>query len=513
MSSGSHTTGVEIAYLQDVVPYGSLEVRTGPTVLVSRYLSLHTQFFTDIDLEFEFQFSNDGITWGKSTDGTGDFNLSTAVETITSRDTIGSFIRIIGTNPMAVVGTVFRSTTFGSFCDVDNGAAGGPWMRLGNDISPVLATDNVFTGAGSTFDGFNNSAISCTDCTTVGAQGNNNCFLSSNVCTTSSLRDDFKVMASCITCTWFSTSGFGGQQGFMASSVGSTHNHSRSDTILSHNAITSGGSQNRTFNLYAANSTDFTITPTGSGELNHSALISCRDLTCHAQVGHSLLHGRHISVGTIAGVPNDGSIQTGVTVLADDSATGAILEPLTDTFTCRFKAGYTFYSNDAITTGVTLAAGANAWAAVSDVTKKENVVVVDTADILARMILVPVNTYNFIGNDPAVVSIGPTAQDWHVQFGCDDMDVPVWDLVAQEAQWADDLIEDETLENGPDITARDGVNIQALDGLGDPIFQSVPAKDVLTIDTMDLTGVLMASIQELQKLIVALELRVDALEV
>ncbi len=510
----NHTQGVEILYLEDLVPFGSLEVRSGIPVTVGRYISLHTQLFSDIDLDIQFQFSNDGVNFAQDALGTGIFELNASTEVITSRDTLGVMVRMIVTNPNAAVGTVFRSRTYGSFSG--EFTANSIWKRSdspGKTISPIIANDNFdSTGTGNTLNGFGNSAISCVDCSVPNNSATNNCFISCDTVTTTTVRDDFKVSVSCLDCTWDSSGGFGREFGVMAACDGSTHRASQFDSILSHDNVSSGAGQGPSYNLYAANSAPFSTTSSGAGVLHHSAILGSRDLTVHAQLGYSLLHGRNISVGTVAGVPDDGSVKLGLTVLADDSTTGALLEPIDDTFTCRFKAGYAFYSNDAIGTGVTLAAGGSAWAGVSDVNMKENVNVVDTADILAKVMLIPVNTYNFIGNDPAIVCMGPTAQDWHIQFGCDDMAFPVLDEVAQEAQWADDLVVDATLDPVPVIPCRVGVHIQALDGDLDPIFEWKPAKDILKIDTMDLMGALMASVQELQKLNATLVARVIVLE-
>ena len=60
---------------------------------------------------------------------------------------------------------------------------------------------------------------------------------------------------------------------------------------------------------------------------------------------------------------------------------------------------------------------ANSFNPTSDRNRKENFEVVDTQDVLRKVIQLPVTTWNFIGTDKSIRSMGPMAQDFHAAFG------------------------------------------------------------------------------------------------
>jgi hypothetical protein len=67
-------------------------------------------------------------------------------------------------------------------------------------------------------------------------------------------------------------------------------------------------------------------------------------------------------------------------------------------------------------TGARLTAG-GAWTNASDRALKTGVAAVDGADVLARLAQVPVSTWSYTAEDPAVRHMGPMAQDFHAAFG------------------------------------------------------------------------------------------------
>jgi hypothetical protein len=91
-------------------------------------------------------------------------------------------------------------------------------------------------------------------------------------------------------------------------------------------------------------------------------------------------------------------------------------------FVVRAAGGTIFYSNAALTAGVSLAPGAGAWAAVSDVHMKENFRDLDGEDVLAKLARIPIREWNYITQDASVRHVGPTAQDFHTAFGLGDDD-------------------------------------------------------------------------------------------
>jgi hypothetical protein len=83
----------------------------------------------------------------------------------------------------------------------------------------------------------------------------------------------------------------------------------------------------------------------------------------------------------------------------------------------RAPGGYRIFTNQALTTGVTLAAGGGSWNVVSDRGRKESFLGIDPDDVLARIRLLPVSTWRYVDEeDRTVRHIGPMAQDWNRAF-------------------------------------------------------------------------------------------------
>lgn len=76
-------------------------------------------------------------------------------------------------------------------------------------------------------------------------------------------------------------------------------------------------------------------------------------------------------------------------------------------------------SNVGLSTGVKLASGASAWAAVSDRNAKENIRELDPEEVLARVEAILIYEYNYKGTDRGQLYRGPMAQDWHAAFPSD----------------------------------------------------------------------------------------------
>lgn len=144
-------------------------------------------------------------------------------------------------------------------------------------------------------------------------------------------------------------------------------------------------------------------------------------------------------------------------------------------YSCKFAGGYRFYSNDLATTGVTLAAGASSWAAVSDINKKENLM--PMGSVLDRIAALNLYEYNYKGNPVQQRCCGPTAQDWYSLFPVGMVEIPIKDA------------------NGNNV----------LDGLGQVITEAKPAKDQLSIEVMDMVGCLMRAVQELNQKVKTLQ--------
>ncbi len=57
------------------------------------------------------------------------------------------------------------------------------------------------------------------------------------------------------------------------------------------------------------------------------------------------------------------------------------------------------------------------WSCTSDRDAKENFLAANGKDILQRLMAMPLFSWNFKGADPAIRSLGPTAQDFYAAFG------------------------------------------------------------------------------------------------
>lgn len=90
--------------------------------------------------------------------------------------------------------------------------------------------------------------------------------------------------------------------------------------------------------------------------------------------------------------------------------------------------GCRIFSMSNLTTGVTLATGAGAWAAVSDKNLKANTKEVDNNEILDKLTKVPVYHYNYKTQEPDIKHIGVFAQDFHKQFGCGEKNTQIYTI-------------------------------------------------------------------------------------
>ncbi len=105
----------------------------------------------------------------------------------------------------------------------------------------------------------------------------------------------------------------------------------------------------------------------------------------------------------------------GAFVWADSTNTG-FSSSTANQFSVRASGGTRIYSNNSLTSGVTLAAGASAWASVSDSTAKRNIRPVDGTEILSKLDQLQVSRWSYKAQDPDIEHIGPMAQDFYALF-------------------------------------------------------------------------------------------------
>jgi hypothetical protein len=113
-----------------------------------------------------------------------------------------------------------------------------------------------------------------------------------------------------------------------------------------------------------------------------------------------------------------------------DAASGAtqLKSTAENQFLVRASGGTTFYSNPALTSGVSLAPGSGSWASLSDRTMKTAIVPLDDAAVLDKVVALPVSEWSYTSEN-GVRHVGPMAQDFYAAFkvGEDDRHITTID--------------------------------------------------------------------------------------
>jgi hypothetical protein len=141
---------------------------------------------------------------------------------------------------------------------------------------------------------------------------------------------------------------------------------------------------------------------------------------------HNIASGAgSFAAGTAAYAAADGSF-----VWSDDAAGAARLKAsLPNLFLARASGGVKFFSNAAMSSGVSLDPGSGTWASLSDRTMKTRIVPLDDAAILTKLASLPVSEWSYRSEDPRVRHVGPMAQDFYAAFrvGEDDRHITTID--------------------------------------------------------------------------------------
>ena len=67
----------------------------------------------------------------------------------------------------------------------------------------------------------------------------------------------------------------------------------------------------------------------------------------------------------------------------------------------------------------------SAGASLSDRNKKANFAAVNAREVLGRVVSLPIETWNYLSQGPAIRHIGPMAQDFHAAFGVGEDDTHI----------------------------------------------------------------------------------------
>ncbi len=116
------------------------------------------------------------------------------------------------------------------------------------------------------------------------------------------------------------------------------------------------------------------------------------------------------------------ALHRGAFVWADSSTAGAFSSTANYQFSARAAGGVRFFSNSGATLGVQLAPNGTSWTVLSDQNTKANVEPIDSMDMLARLLRLPITKWSYKADPSARRYIGPMAQDFHRAFnlGNDD---------------------------------------------------------------------------------------------
>jgi hypothetical protein len=107
-----------------------------------------------------------------------------------------------------------------------------------------------------------------------------------------------------------------------------------------------------------------------------------------------------------------------------------------NTFTVRCHGGARFYTAPGTGTGVTLTSGSGMWTTLSDRNAKENLEDVNASEILAKVVAMPVKTWNYKTQADIIRHIGPTAQDFKAAFGVGESDTGITTVDADGVAFA-----------------------------------------------------------------------------
>ena len=230
----------------------------------------------------------------------------------------------------------------------------------------------------------------------------------------------------------------GGGEGNTASGYASTVGGGAGNTAEGGSSAVGGGS---------GNTAGGTVATVAGGEGNTSAGIAAavaggQENTSsgdHAAIGGGYLNQADGLAATVPGGRDNSAAgdysfaagrhsranAPGCFVWADTATTKELACDSADRWVARTSGGVYFYTDAGMTSGVYVAAGGGSWASVSDRRLKGNVQPVDGRQILDRLAALPISTWNYDSQDPAIRHIGPMAQDFYAAFGVGEDDTHI----------------------------------------------------------------------------------------
>ena len=186
---------------------------------------------------------------------------------------------------------------------------------------------------------------------------------------------------------------------------------------------------------YSNKATAFVAMALGNGNTASATNAIAIGSNAVASGTYSMALGNSVSTNSFAGA----------FIIGDNNAVTQTSSTFANQYTARFSGGYRLLTNSAATIGASLAGGGNAWATISDSTKKERFRPVDGLALLRNIGAMKLGTWNYIGQRDQR-HYGPMAQEFFARFGHDELGP----------------IGCDTLLNSHDFTAVTFTGVQAL---------------------------------------------------
>lgn len=113
-------------------------------------------------------------------------------------------------------------------------------------------------------------------------------------------------------------------------------------------------------------------------------------------------------------------------IFADNSSTNVTTSnTAANQFMVKASGGTIFYSNSALTSGVSLAAGGGAWLTLSDKKSKEHFKTINGETVLKKISEMEITSWNYKTQSTAIRHIGPMAQDFYDAFHLGESDTTI----------------------------------------------------------------------------------------
>jgi len=123
-----------------------------------------------------------------------------------------------------------------------------------------------------------------------------------------------------------------------------------------------------------------------------------------------------VAIGRRAVADNSGAF-----VLADNTD-AELNSSSTNRMEMRFKGGYRFYTNTALTTGMLLNSGESSWSGVSDRNSKSNILNLNYSEFFEKISELEISSWAYsFSENKGKRNYGPMAQDFYRLFGKDDL--------------------------------------------------------------------------------------------